>query len=107
MGRRIGGKGGKANTFLFPLIHPFSSAFAFSTLRSLNARNAKVDTDTLLERHKRTYDELLRKEEEEDENELAGVVFKNSNGFVKRVELLGRLSVGSMQEAEEQVKQMC
>jgi len=59
---------------------------ALDEIRSLNARNAKIDSDTLIEAHKRTYAEIEQKLDEEDEEDLKSVVFKNSTDFVKRVE---------------------
>jgi len=59
---------------------------ALDEIRSLNARNAKIDGDTLLEHHKRTHDDKEKQLINEEEEELKSVVFKNSTTFVHRIE---------------------
>jgi len=52
----------------------------------MNARNAKISSDTLLEHHKRNFENMQRAMEADDEEAVRGVVFKNSASFVKRLE---------------------
>eukprot|EP01118_Nematostelium_gracile_P005271 TRINITY_DN1655_c0_g1_i1.p1 TRINITY_DN1655_c0_g1~~TRINITY_DN1655_c0_g1_i1.p1 ORF type:complete len:278 (-),score=93.11 TRINITY_DN1655_c0_g1_i1:39-872(-) len=59
---------------------------ALDEIKSLNAKNAAITSDTLLEHHKRTYEQMQKSLEKEDEAELKDVVFKNSNMFIKRIE---------------------
>jgi len=59
---------------------------ALDEIRALNARNSKVTSDTLLEHHKRSYEEMQRSLQAEDEETVQGVVFKQSSNFVKRIE---------------------
>eukprot|EP01121_Diplochlamys_sp_Union-15-3_P021271 TRINITY_DN8577_c0_g1_i2.p1 TRINITY_DN8577_c0_g1~~TRINITY_DN8577_c0_g1_i2.p1 ORF type:complete len:280 (-),score=59.57 TRINITY_DN8577_c0_g1_i2:39-878(-) len=60
---------------------------ALDEIRSLNARQQSVNVDMLLEMHK----EERKKEHpendltEEEQKELAGVVFKNSSSFIKKL----------------------
>ena len=54
-------------------------------IKQLNAKNAKIDADTLLEYHKQAYLDQQNKLDEEDEEELSNIVFKNSSNYVKRV----------------------
>jgi len=58
---------------------------ALDEIRSLNARNAKIDTDTLLDMHKQTFDEHQKELDDEEARELQSVVFKNSTNYVKRI----------------------
>jgi len=59
---------------------------ALDEIRSLNARNAQITSDTLLEFHKRTYEEMQKSLEKDDEDTVKNVVFKNSSNFIKRIE---------------------
>jgi len=59
---------------------------ALDEIKSLNARNATITSDTLLEHHKRTYEHMQKTLEQEDEETVQNVVFKNSNKFIKRIE---------------------
>jgi DNA-directed RNA polymerase subunit RPC12/RpoP len=59
---------------------------ALDEIRALNARNAKVTSDTLLDLHKRTYEDMQKSLEAEDEETVKGVNFKSSANFVKRLE---------------------
>jgi len=46
-------------------------------------KNAKIDTDTLLDLHNHTFDE--QQLDKRDEEELNSVVFKTSTNYVKRI----------------------
>jgi len=59
---------------------------ALDEIRSLNARNAQITSDTLLEFHKRTYEEMQKSLEKDDEDTVKNVVFKSSSDFIKRIE---------------------
>jgi len=59
---------------------------ALDEIRALNARNQKITSDTLLEHHKRTYEGMQRRFEADDEDAVRSVMFKNSTGFIKRIE---------------------
>jgi len=59
---------------------------ALDEIRALNARNAQIDADTLLEQHKRTYEDKDNEFPDEEEYLLHNVVFKSSSNYVKRVE---------------------
>jgi len=59
---------------------------ALDEIRALNARNAAITSDTLIEHHKRTYEQMQRTLEQDDEETVKNVVFKNSNKFLKRVD---------------------
>jgi len=58
---------------------------ALDEIRALNARNAKVDPEELIEIHKRQYDQILELDEQ-DEEQVNSVVFKSSTSFVKRLD---------------------
>jgi len=58
---------------------------ALDEIRSLNARNSKITADKLMEYHKRTYEDMQRSLEQDDEELVKNVVFKNSSEFIKRV----------------------
>jgi len=59
---------------------------ALDEIRALNARNARLKPEELIEIQKRKYQQMLELDER-DEDEINTVVFKNSNDFVKRVDL--------------------
>lgn len=59
---------------------------ALDEIRSLNARNSKVDTEALLQHHREVYDLLQKQIEAEDEDEMKDVIFKQSNDYVRRIE---------------------
>lgn len=59
---------------------------ALAEIKELNARNAKIDPATLLEQRKKEQEDMMQKLDQEDEEELSSVVFKNSENFVKRIE---------------------
>jgi len=59
---------------------------ALDEIRALNSRNAKVTSDTLLEHHKRSFEQMQRSLAADDEEAIKSVVFKKSATFVKRVE---------------------
>jgi len=58
---------------------------ALDEIRALNARNAKLDPEELIEMHKRQHDQILELDEK-DEELVNSVVFKSSSTFVKRLE---------------------
>jgi len=58
---------------------------ALDEIRSLNARNSKITADKLMEYHKRTYEDMQRTLERDDEELVKNVVFKNSTEFIKRI----------------------
>jgi len=59
---------------------------ALDEIRALNARNAQITSDKLLEIHKRTYEQMQSNLEQEDDELVKTVIFKNSNNFLKRLE---------------------
>jgi len=59
---------------------------ALDEIRALNSRNAKVTSDTLLEHHKRSFEQMQRSLAADDEEAVKSVVFKKSSTFVKRIE---------------------
>jgi len=59
---------------------------ALDEIRALNARNSKVTSDTLLEHHKRSYEQMQLSLAAEDEDAVKSVAFKSSPNFVKRIE---------------------
>jgi len=59
---------------------------ALDEIKALNSRNERIDADTLLEQHKKLFEEKEGEFLDEDEKMLQNVVFKNSTSFVKRLE---------------------
>lgn len=59
---------------------------ALDEIRALNARNSQIDADTLLEQHKRTYENKDNEFPDAEEHLLQNVVFKSSSTYVKRLE---------------------
>lgn len=55
---------------------------ALDEIRSLNARNSRLDAEALWEAQKRKHDVLT----EEDEKELNQIVFKNSTNYIQKIE---------------------
>jgi hypothetical protein len=59
---------------------------ALDEIKSLNAKNAKIDHETLLKYHQQAYEEHNNKLHEEDEEELKSISFKNSNSVKRLIE---------------------
>jgi DNA-directed RNA polymerase subunit RPC12/RpoP len=59
---------------------------ALDEIKSMNARNAKVDLDSLLVQKLKENEEQQKRLSEEDEAEIQSIVFRNSENFVRRLE---------------------